>query len=77
MDVPCHVEFVLGGAAVTVRECLDFDPGHVVRLGQSAGGDLQLRVEGVPVAAGEVVIVEDQAALRITRIIPPVGQEVI
>jgi flagellar motor switch/type III secretory pathway protein FliN len=75
MDVPCHVEFVLGGSTVTVRDCLDFAPDKVVRLSLSAGSDLHMRVEGVAIATGEVVIVEDQTALRVTRILPPAGPD--
>jgi len=73
MDVPCRVEFVLGGSTVTVRDCLDFEPNKVVRLSLSAGSDLDMRVQGVPIATGEVVIVDDQTTLRITRILPPPG----
>lgn len=75
MDVPCKVEFVLGGSTVTVRDCLDFEPNKVVRLSLSAGSDLHMRVEGISIATGEVVIVEDQTALRLTRILPPEGHE--
>lgn len=75
MDVPCTVEFVLGGSTVTVRDCLDFEPNRIVRLSLSAGSDLEMRVEGVPIATGEVVIVEDTTALRVTRILPPMGTE--
>ena len=75
MDVPCFVEFVIGGSSVTVRDCLDFEPNRVLRLSASAGGDLQMCVEGVAVARGEVVIIEDQTALRITHILPPPGSE--
>lgn len=75
MDVPCRVEFVLGGSTVTVRDCLDFEPNRVVRLSLSAGSDLDMRVEGIVIATGEVVIVEDQTALRVTRILAPAGSE--
>lgn len=75
MDVPCSVEFLLGGSTVTVRDCLDFEPNKVVRLAPSAGSDLELRVEGIAVATVEVVIVENQTALRVTRILPPPGIE--
>jgi len=75
MDVPCAVEFVLGGSTVTVRDCLDFEPNKVVRLSLSAGSDLDLRVEGISIATVEVVIVENHTALRVTRILPPLGVE--
>ncbi|MCC7241168.1 MAG: FliM/FliN family flagellar motor switch protein, partial [Acidobacteria bacterium] len=38
--------------------------------------DLELRVQGHPLAAGEVVVVDDSTALRISRVIPPAGAEV-
>ena len=43
----------------------------IVALRQSAGEDLSVVVNGVALARGEVVIVEDNASLRITEIIPP------
>ena len=75
MDVPCSVEFVLGTATVKVRDCAAFAVNSIVRLRQTAGADLEVRVGGVPIASGEVVIVEENVALRVGRILPPAGQE--
>lgn len=75
MDVPCPVDFVLGTAVVKVHDCVQYVPGSVVTLKQTAGSDLELRVSGVAVAAGEVVMVDDNLGLRLTRILPPAGQE--
>lgn len=75
MDVPCPVDFVLGSAVVKVHDCVRFVPGSVVTLKQAAGSDLELRVSGVPIAAGEVVMVDDNLGLRLSRVLPPVGQE--
>jgi flagellar motor switch/type III secretory pathway protein FliN len=47
-----------------------------VRLDQFAGADLELRVHGVALASGEVVIVDDSMALRVSRISAPAGVEV-
>ena len=33
--------------------------------------DLQVRAGGVPIAAGEVVIVDENLGLRLSRIVPP------
>ena len=41
---------------------------YVVRLAQPAGEDLQVVVNGVLVATGEVVIADDTTALRITHL---------
>jgi flagellar motor switch protein FliN/FliY len=71
LDVPCPVEFVLGTATVKVRECVDFGVDTVLRLTQTAGSDLQVRVGGVPIASGEIVIVDENLAMRLSRILPP------
>jgi flagellar motor switch protein FliN/FliY len=75
MDVPCPVDFVLGTATVKVRECVQFAPNSIVRLKQPAGSDLEVRVSGVPVAAGEVVLVDENVGLRLGRILPPGPQD--
>ena len=77
MDVPCPVDFVLGTTTVKVRECSQFAVDSVIRLKQVAGADLEVRVGGVPILTGEVVIVDDNVALRVGRILPPAGQELL
>lgn len=74
-DVPCQVEFVLGDTRFQLRECLALAPRSVLRLDQAAGADIELRVEGRAIACGEIVIVDNSAGLRITRILPPPGPD--
>ena len=75
LDVPCPVDFVLGTTTVKVRDCADFAVDTVVRLKQAAGADLEVRVSGVPMFTGEVMIVEESVSLRIGRVLPPAGSE--
>lgn len=75
-DVPCQVEFVLGDARLRLRDCLELAPQSVLRLSQAAGADIELRVEGKAIASGEIVIVDNTAGLRITRILPPPGPDI-
>ena len=75
MDVPCQVDVILGSTTVKVRDCVKFAVHSIVKLKQSAGADLEVRVGGIPVAAGEVVIVDDIVALRLSKILPPVGTD--
>ena len=70
-DVPCQVEFVLGDARLRLRDCLDLAPRSIIRLDQAAGADVELRVEGRAIASGEIVIVDNTAGMRVTRILPP------
>jgi len=75
LDVECGVDFIIGTGRLKVRDCLRLERQSIVRLDQSGGADLELRVHGVPVAMGEVVIMDDVTALRLTRITAPVGSE--
>lgn len=67
-DIVCDVWVLLGTGTVSVRRCLALQRQSVLRLHQSAGEDLQIVVNGSLVARGEVVIVEDSTALRVTDI---------
>ena len=75
LDVECNVDFIIGTGRLKVRDCLRLERQSIVRLDQSGGADLELRVHGVPVAVGEVVIMDDVTALRLTRITTPPGSE--
>ena len=70
-DVVCRVEVVLGTGTISVRSCLALKTGSVIALQQVAGSDLTVMVNSVPVGLGEVVIVDDSTALRLTEILPP------
>jgi flagellar motor switch protein FliN/FliY len=69
------VDIILGTGTMTVRECMQLDRHAVIRLTTTAGADLEMRVNGIPVAFGEVVIVDDSTSLRLTTIVPPPGTE--
>jgi flagellar motor switch protein FliN/FliY len=66
-DVRMRVEVILGKGSMTLRACLALQRGSVVRLSQSAGQDLFVLVNDVPVARGEVVIIDDSVSLRLTE----------
>jgi flagellar motor switch protein FliN/FliY len=74
-DVVCQIDVLLGTATVSVRECLHWKRNSVIRLRQSAGADMQVTINGVPVAIGEVVIVDDSTAVRVTEILAPPSSE--
>ena len=67
-DVVCRVDVVLGTATMSVRECLSLQPQSILRLSESAGADLLVRVNGTALVHGEVVIVDDSTAIRVTEI---------
>jgi flagellar motor switch protein FliN len=71
VDIRCPVEFVLGTAKVRLRDCVQFAPNSIVRLDQSAGADLEIHAGGIPLAAGEVIMVDDNVGIRLSRILQP------
>lgn len=74
-DLTCPVDVVLGHGAISVGTCLNLRPQSVIRLTASAGEDLHVVVGGVLVMRGEVVLVDQSAALRITEFTPAPGME--
>jgi flagellar motor switch/type III secretory pathway protein FliN len=74
-DVRCAVDFIVGTGVVTMRECLQLQRHSVLQLIQREGADLHVSVRGVTIAHGEVVIIDDSTALRISHVRPPPGQE--
>lgn len=67
-DVRCPVSVVLGTGTISVRQCLALERASVIRLQQTAGDDVMVVVKGVKLARGEVVVVEDSTAIRLTEI---------
>ena len=72
-DVICGVDFVIGSGRMKIRDFLRLGSHSVVRLDEAAGSDLELRVNGIVLAQGEVAVMDDSAALRVTRIAMPAG----
>jgi flagellar motor switch protein FliN len=70
-DVVCTVDVMLGTGSVSVRQCLALVRGSVIRLEQVAGADLQVRINGIPIADAEVVIMDDATSVRLTEILAP------
>ncbi|MEI8379581.1 MAG: FliM/FliN family flagellar motor switch protein [Planctomycetota bacterium] len=66
--VRLDAEAVLGRADFSVEDMLKLDIGSVVTLDRQFSEPVDLIVQNVRVARGEVVVVNDQFAIRITEI---------
>jgi len=73
-DVPVVIEVLLGRGAMPLGQLVSLAPGVVVRLDQAAGADLMISATGVQLAVGEVVIIEDSVATRVTHIVTANGE---
>jgi flagellar motor switch protein FliN/FliY len=56
---------------VSLNELLNLEPGSLLELNRSAGESLLIYLEDTFFAKGEVTILEDTFALRITEINDP------
>jgi flagellar motor switch protein FliN/FliY len=74
-DLKVSVQVTVGTASITVRNCLKLRPRSVIQLREHAGADLTLSLNGVALASGEVVIVDDSTAVRIAAIAEPSSAE--
>lgn len=66
--VNVQIEAFLGTASMTVGALAQCQPGTLVPLDRTIADLVDLRVNGVAVAKGELVSVKDQFAVRITSI---------
>ena len=71
VEIPIRVNVLIGQKLVKLRELLDFTPGSLLVLNRSAGESLLIYLENSFFAKGEVTILEDTFAVRITEINDP------
>lgn len=65
MDLTVEV----GRTRMAVRDVLDLEPGRIVELDRSAGAPADVLLNGRVIAHGEIVVVDQDYAVRITRIL--------
>jgi flagellar motor switch protein FliN/FliY len=70
-EVVMTVTAELGRTTMPVRDLLNLSPGMVVELDRIAGAPIDLLVNGRRIAAGEVVVIDEEFGVRITEIAPP------
>ena len=69
MGVPLDVTVELGSTRKKVKEILDFTQGTIIELERQAGSPVDIIVNGHLIAKGDVVVIDDNFAVRITEII--------
>ena len=69
MGVPLDVTVEIGSATKKVKEILNFTQGTIIELERQAGAPVDVIVNGHLIAKGDVVVIDDNFAVRITEII--------
>src|SRR6188768_369263 len=70
-DVDVQVRVELGNSTLNVKDVLKLGPGSVVGLDSLVGDPVNVFVNDRLVARGEVLVVHDNFAIRITEVVPP------
>lgn len=65
-DVAIEVEVELDRKNLTVREVLELEAGNILKMTRSAGENIDVLIGGSLIGFGEIVLVEDTVAVRIT-----------
>ncbi len=68
-DVSMEVTAQIGSTRMTISELLSLNEGAVVELDRAAGAPADLLVNGHLIARGEVVVIDENFALRIVEIV--------
>lgn len=69
MGVPLQISVEIGTAKRKVKEILEFTQGTIIELERQAGAPVDVVVNGNLIARGDVVVIDDNFAVRITEII--------
>ena len=71
LNIPVQVSLELGKAKMDLRDLLQLGQGSVVELEKMVDEPLDVLVNGALVAHGEVVVVDNKFAIRLTDIVSP------
>lgn len=69
MGVPLEISVEIGTAKRKVKDILEFTQGTVIELERQAGAPVDVVVNGNLIARGDVVVIDDNFAVRITEIV--------
>ncbi|ATG73203.1 flagellar motor switch protein FliN [Zobellella denitrificans] len=69
LDIPVTISMEVGRSQISIRNLLQLNQGSVVELDRVAGEPLDVMVNGVLIAHGEVVVVNDKFGIRLTDVI--------
>jgi flagellar motor switch protein FliN/FliY len=69
LDVKVQMSVRLGSCQMAMRDVLELQPGTVVQLAQRADDPVGLYINEKLIALGEVVVVDDKFAIKVTTMV--------
>lgn len=71
LDIPVTISMEVGNSNIPIRNLLQLNQGSVIELDRLAGEPLDVLVNGMLIAHGEVVMVNEKFGIRLTDVISP------
>lgn len=71
LDVMVNVSLEVGRCRISVRDLLALRQGSILELDRLAGDPLDVLVNGVRVARGEVVVINEKFGIRLIEVVSP------
>ena len=71
LDIPVTISMEVGNTSIAIRNLLQLNQGSVIELDRLAGEPLDVLVNGMLIAHGEVVMVNEKFGIRLTDVISP------
>ena len=71
LDVTLQATVEIGKTHTYISNVLSWDRGSIIELEKLVGEPLNLLINGKPVAKGEVVVLHEKFALKITEVLDP------
>ncbi len=71
LDVPVDIHIQLGQAQISIGEILKMGSGSLIELDREAGEPADIIVNGKLIGQGEIVVVDDNFGVRVTKLIAP------
>jgi len=69
LDIPIRLSVELGRTELPVREVVNLNRGSIIELDRSPGAPLDVRVNGILIGRGEVVVInEERLGLRFVEV---------
>ena len=72
LEVPVTVSLRVGSTEISIRELVRLVEGSVLALDQDATEPMDVLVNGMLIAHGEIVVVDDKFGVRLTDVVSPV-----
>jgi flagellar motor switch protein FliN len=71
LDIPVTLAMEVGRARIPISDLLQLNHGSVIELERMAGEPLDVLVNGMLIAHGEVVVVNERFGIRFTDVVSP------